>query len=600
MQDPTTLTETNFTKIYYYNSNGNRTDVKTFLYGQEDYIPATPPTAYSTNSGAFNIFVVVSGDKTLDVGDTLSLSYSYYLLNYNMPPNPTTIPMRTACDYSSVDTSTDGYYLLECTGFVKLGGATYNLDFGVVITVGTPISSLRTPQEHIHYNFSSSWENQLISYGEMNWVNGVQQAGATIQEYIYDTVSNGNPVRITNFMYNEIVYDYATLEWDGRQLSIIELHQDNSDDTYQISYKYNDQGYRTEKAFYTITNSIEDLTETISYTLMNDKVIYETNGEYGILYTYDYDGTIISFNYDSNVENEIHGFEYFYIRNQMGDITHIVNSSGIAVVHYIYDAYGNWINDISTNPDIANINPYRYRGYRYDSEINMYYLNSRYYDSEVSRFINSDGMLGQFGDIQSSNMYAYCANNPVNYIDPSGNKFFGYAMLISIAISLGIEIYQDLHEDGEFNIGWNYLGAAVSGYFSGLAGKFWASAAYSFIGGALDYFISGEYNEDTVYLDMGVLIISSIISGGLGKLAYNQVSLLKGNALSKLSANKFINRKLTSMGLGFIKNGCLKQGVSLGKTIANSNKYFFGNVIRVFVSKSSGEILSSIGLLKFD
>jgi len=50
----------------------------------------------------------------------------------------------------------------------------------------------------------------------------------------------------------------------------------------------------------------------------------------------------------------------------------------------------------------------------------MYYLNSRYYNPQTGRFINADGMLGQLGDIQSTNMYAYCANNPVMYLDPSG------------------------------------------------------------------------------------------------------------------------------------------------------------------------------------
>ena len=89
------------------------------------------------------------------------------------------------------------------------------------------------------------------------------------------------------------------------------------------------------------------------------------------------------------------GSEYFYVRNQMGDITHIATSDGTVVVHYIYDAYGNVV-DTDVTPGygaIAEANPYRYRGYRYDPETNLYYLNSRYYNPEVGRFINADDII---------------------------------------------------------------------------------------------------------------------------------------------------------------------------------------------------------------
>ncbi|MDY0139028.1 MAG: RHS repeat-associated core domain-containing protein, partial [Candidatus Izemoplasmatales bacterium] len=75
--------------------------------------------------------------------------------------------------------------------------------------------------------------------------------------------------------------------------------------------------------------------------------------------------------------------------------------------------------DISTN-DIANINPYTYRGYRLDYETGYYYLQSRYYNPSIGRFVSSDGILGEVGNIKSNNMYAYCANNPIMYVDPRG------------------------------------------------------------------------------------------------------------------------------------------------------------------------------------
>ncbi|MDY0139214.1 MAG: RHS repeat-associated core domain-containing protein [Candidatus Izemoplasmatales bacterium] len=118
----------------------------------------------------------------------------------------------------------------------------------------------------------------------------------------------------------------------------------------------------------------------------------------------------------------MHCYEYFYIRNQMGDITHIATSDGTVVVHYIYDAYGQIIDTEITAgySAIADANPYRYRGYRYDLEISMYYLNSRYYNPEVGRFINADDVFGNTNVPTSNNVYSYGLNNPIMFSDESG------------------------------------------------------------------------------------------------------------------------------------------------------------------------------------
>lgn len=91
-----------------------------------------------------------------------------------------------------------------------------------------------------------------------------------------------------------------------------------------------------------------------------------------IMYTFDVDGAIISFN--------INGEEYFYVRNLQQDIVALIDENGMIVADYLYDAWGNILNrDEVKNNSIARLNPYRYRGYRYDEKTGWYYLNSRYY-----------------------------------------------------------------------------------------------------------------------------------------------------------------------------------------------------------------------------
>ena len=93
-------------------------------------------------------------------------------------------------------------------------------------------------------------------------------------------------------------------------------------------------------------------------------------------------------------------------------------STGQIVVEYTYDAWGNILN-ISGDLELGTINPLRYRGYFYDNETKLYFLQTRYYDPSIGRFINADGQLN--GNFLGLNMYAYCENNPVNMCDCGGN-----------------------------------------------------------------------------------------------------------------------------------------------------------------------------------
>ena len=113
----------------------------------------------------------------------------------------------------------------------------------------------------------------------------------------------------------------------------------------------------------------------------------------------------------------------------------IYNESGQVQARYVYDAWGKVVsildannNQITDTNHIGHINPIRYRGYYYDTETSFYYLQSRYYDPEVGRFINLDPIIGQTGNVKSYNMYAYSFNNPIIFSDETGN-FPGLALI---------------------------------------------------------------------------------------------------------------------------------------------------------------------------
>ena len=146
---------------------------------------------------------------------------------------------------------------------------------------------------------------------------------------------------------------------------------------------------------------------------------------------------------------------YYYAKNLQGDVVAIYRSDynstsqtyyPTLVASYEYDPWGKVtsvkgssgaILSLETYPNhIAHVNPIRYRGYYYDNETGFYYLQSRYYDPAISRFINADsyGSTGQA--FLGTNMFAYCGNNPVNMVDPSGHFGIGAAIIASVIVAV--------------------------------------------------------------------------------------------------------------------------------------------------------------------
>jgi RHS repeat-associated protein len=134
---------------------------------------------------------------------------------------------------------------------------------------------------------------------------------------------------------------------------------------------------------------------------------------------------LIYYLYDSlGIAGMIYNGSYYYFeKNTLGDIIRIRNSLNTIVATYSYDACGNIL---SQSGSMADVNPFRYRGYYYDTETGLYYLQTRYYDPSIRRFINADSyeLVPQLAQVLGQlNLYAYCNNNPIMYTDENGESF---------------------------------------------------------------------------------------------------------------------------------------------------------------------------------
>ena len=204
------------------------------------------------------------------------------------------------------------------------------------------------------------------------------------------------------------------------------------------------------------------------------------------------------------------GTFYYYLKDVFGNITHVYDRADTLMAYYKYDAWGNCtvIQDQNDVNNVANINPFRYRGYYYDVESGLYYLQSRYYSPEFRRFISPDSYdliptLAESGDL---NLYVYCSNNPVMYTDPSGEFPLWAVALFGIFVSGVINGVVNVMTMSAGENAWGaFLGGFVEGSVSaaalaaGLAiGAYTGGVGHAILGGAISVtfgFIGGKYGN---------------------------------------------------------------------------------------------------------
>ena len=307
---------------------------------------------------------------------------------------------------------------------------TYTYDTsGNIRTVETTNTKTKKTTTDTYEYTDSDWKDLLTSYN-----------GTAIT---YDAV--GNPLSYNNgtawkFTW-ENAHDLATAKGNGKS----------------ISYHYDMDGVRDSKTVDGVKH--EYITQGGNVTLER----WNDGEEKSLEFIYDNGGAPYSVIYSRGNEVDT----YYYILNQQGDVIRIVDTSGKTVSEYTYNGWGEILNvSNAKDSEIGTLNPIRYCGYYYDSELNMYYLQSRYYDPVMKRMIASDDESATSAStIINNNLFSYCDNNPVNRVDAGGG--FWTEAIINAGISAAVYAIEMYVEGEQFS--WRECGIqALSGAVSGM------------------------------------------------------------------------------------------------------------------------------------
>ena len=328
-----------------------------------------------------------------------------------------------------------------------------------------------------------SWPDLLTSVTANGTTKDVLYEG---QSQTSDLPSSGNPVTYYNGK------DYAFTWTKGRQLAKAVV------DGKTVEYTYDMSGVRTSK---TVNGT------TYNYTTLSGKVMRQQWDGKTLEFVYDDGSQPFAMIYKHGQTTEL----YYYVLNAQGDVIALLNSAGSLVASYNYGAWGNYSvhgadGKKTTDPTfIGHINPLRYRGYYYDRETRLYYLQSRYYDFANCRFINADTFATTDANgFLSANMFAYCENNPIMLVDQDG----GVPVIIAGALIGGLvgaisgALSSALQGGDKSEIMAGALSGMVTGFVAGVV-----STAAPILAAALD--VSG----------VAMLGATSAVSGAVGTLS---------------------------------------------------------------------------------
>lgn len=425
-------------------------------------------------------------------------------------------------------------------------------------------------------NYTGSYTYEYDTYGNLR---SVKQGTTTLHTYEY-TDSNWLDL-LKEYDNQAITYDaignplsyYNGARWtftwkQGRQLATA------TNGSKSISYAYDVNGIRSSKTVSGVT---------YNYLTQNGKVVRQTWTQSGVShvmdFVYDNSGNPYAMIYD--------GTKYYYVLNQQGDVIRIIDGTGAAVANYVYNAWGKPL--ISTGT-MSAVNPIRYRGYYYDTDSELYYLQSRYYDPKIGRFINADVFTSTGQDFIGYNMFAYCNNSPVHTADQNGawaNVVIG--AVVGAVINGAITAYDTYKEEGSVNLTRTFVSAGVGAVSGGLA--------VSGIGGAVGQTIIGAASSliDSAYQNyMSVQNGKKAIGAAIVDTISNTVMGATFGAMGAEGTKAFQQScKIANSGIKGVVS-LFKKGLNpVAKASAKAARRVFGqHVLQEFGSSVSSSIMS--------
>ena len=304
------------------------------------------------------------------------------------------------------------------------------------------------------------------------------------------------------------------LEWErGRQLK----------EFGGITFTYDAGGVRQSKT----ANGV-----TTSYFTEGNRIHREERSDgKTLLYAYDASG-LASITYNGTL--------YFVQKNFQGDIVALVDKNGNVVAKYVYDAWGNGKvcnasgTENTSSSFIGNINPFRYRGYYYDVETGLYYLQTRYYEPRAGRFLNADSVDYIAPDIIGGlNLYAYCNNNPVMYSDPEGTAW--WHILAGVLAVVGVVLVAGAVTALTMGVGTTVMAASMTGavIHGAAVGTLIGAGTGAVAGGLIGGAVSG-WTAEGILTGVGIgfgggAILGAVIGGVAGGITYSPTGLSRSS-----------------------------------------------------------------------
>jgi len=371
-------------------------------------------------------------------------------------------------------------------------------------------------------------------------------AGNILQtdEYAYTNAELGEKISVKTYAYDDAEWKDLLTNFNGHSITYDEIgnplsYRDNMQfawnerelasictDDNEVEYTYDSEGFRKSKT----VNGVET-----TYQLEGAKIISESTSEEVKWYIYDDGDLIVGFEYQDEV--------FYFEKNAQGDVVKIFDEHGNCVSEYFYDAWGN-ITEIEGNEQVASANPFRYRGYYFDNETGLFYVGSRYYDPEVGRWLSPEPNVdfGEFDEgagLLAYNVYTYCANNPIMYVDHTGEAISLIACVVIGAVAglvLGgtagaVISYKKF---GKVKAKYVFIGAAAgaaigaaAGYAIGIAIGASVTTATTAKGFASVFKISSKISGQMAKRGWTNKLIKDTILKNVGRKAFNKAT---GNA----------------------------------------------------------------------